>query len=222
MIKRIWFQTGQLEEFRRNEINFYEPRAMPGRGCHPKIAVNDRDQFLVVWEHWITPIIHYRVGRILDPKDRSYNNIIAWGDVHTLTHGKCPAIVINNHGNVVIAYESPILGYYGTHYLTGTIAADKGTILAADTEQTLFPKGAHELSLAINGDDVLVAIGRIAGNFIYRIGKLNDRSKVIWSREEIFNGMNSCHPSIAITNKGKIILVQQSASEEAVSYRFGA
>lgn len=221
---KLCYQVGKLDP-KQNCIKFHEEVDIPlsTRGFHPNVAINDRNQVVIMWEHLLHLQIDYCVGDVNSEATRFIN----WGDIQTLPYinGMNPTIVMNNKENAVIVYENSN-AMYSPQFWIGTITSipDIKIVLQESTHGVLFSsRGTNQLSLTINDNDQVVAVRRAEKNLVYRVGKLKDHNTIIWGNmEDVFDDMNGYHPSIAITNEGRVILVQQSTSTEGpLSYRVG-
>ena len=209
----IYYQVGNLADYRIEWAENDRDHVFCGEGDYPKIAINDNNQVVLVYERRLREIL-YRVGVLNGDK-------IEWGKSsgYCIFAGRHPTVALRNDGKVLIAYEN-VIGY-GTKYFTAEVSEHE---LNRSEPAPLFSHSVNELSLAINENNCIVAVGRTWWfKLIFKVGTFQDGNlkNVKWGEEHTFDSFKGYCPTIGINHNGQIVSMQQSVVGRHVTYRLG-
>ena len=178
----------------------YQPLKFRYAGKYPFMAVNNRNQVVVVFHHNVViNDMYYSVGQY-----NPANGRILWGEEHWYDMGSYPRIAINDSGLVVEVHESP--RKRKTWYHVGMIHDDR-----IDWGPSYeIGQGLHP-AVALSNDDQIVIVEESGGRFFspegyYFFGKVNKIDKtILFSRKRELLVHSAREPSV--TMKGKNIVV---------------
>ena len=206
----MYYQVGTIN---RDDVNFYEERAIVGSGKYPNVAINDNNQVVEVHEGTPRQIL-YNVG----PLD---NHRVQWQCSSTrLCPGMFPALAVCDN-RAVITHDKA-LGRFSTYYYVGIIN-EGGTAINWGQKLPLFEGSTvSHTAVAIN-NELAVAVGRGYFHIVCRVGRFPDREarNIIWSHEiSLGNNVGIC-PKICLNDQGRTIMVWHSRFLKQLTYTEG-
>ena len=222
----LHYQIGTLlDEYRVRWAQVEKDDLADYDGKFPTVSLNNNNTVVIVYED--SRKIYYHIG-VLNLKCEKIN----WSKcAERITWGRHPAVVLDNKGQAVVAYESN-LGYR-TYYRTAQLQAESGGNRAeinwSKEERKLFTEGTNELSLAVNQTSCIVAAARGYGDRIYlKIGEIqasdsqNLFPQILWEDNNHRPLVTSkCRPVVSIDNQKSIVVAYQSNSGRHLSYHVG-
>ena len=211
-LSSMYYQLGTLTDHKIE----WKAAIFVGTGAYPKIAINDDNQVILVYEGNFFRDIYYRVGQ-------ANGDVINWGEEHLLCGGRYPTVALRNDGRFVIAFESKYT--YGTSYITGQISAEHQKIVDRSHPSLLFQHSVSELSLTMNEKNCIVAAGRMWNfQFIFKVGKIqleNTAFPLSWGEERTSDQFKGYCPTIGMNDAGQLVSMQQSVLGRQLTYRLG-
>ena len=221
----LYYSVGFLDSKASNDINWGPDISLNDRGDHPRISINDNGDVVEVHQsEGPRRSMWYRVGKV-----DATTKTIDWAlgkSKYAGAAGRYTAVALSNEGKVVIVYQR---AYFGTqtYYRIGNLNSEDHSITFICDSAQLFNvrDSVSELSLAINGEGILIAAGRGSGhNLLYKVGQLivtnKGKSEITWQNERSAD-MDSNYPSVALDNEGHVISVQQSKRFRRITYIVG-
>ena len=214
----MYYQVGTLANH-RIEWSGNDP-VYCGKGDYPKIAMNDNNQVVLVYEGNFRQI-YYHVGVLNGDQ-------IDWGETkYPLHNGRYPTVALRSDGKVIIGFENALVGW-STNYIIGDVSTDSNDKVIKNRSEpaTMFLHSVNEFSLAINENcNCIVAVGRTWWfKLIFKVGVFQDDNNaqpVAWGEGHTFDSFKGYCPAIGIDHNGQIVSVQQSVLGRHLTYRVG-
>ena len=206
----MYYQVGTIN---RDDVNFYEERAIVGSGKYPNVAINDNNQVVEVHEGTPRQIL-YNVGPLK-------NQRVQWQcQSIRLCPGMFPALAVCNN-RAVITHDKA-LGRFSTYYHVGTIN-EGGTAINWGQKLPLFEGSTiSHTAVAINNGSI-VAVGRGYFHIVCRIDRFRDGEprNIDWSHETFLGNNVGICPKICLNDDGRTIMVWHSRFLKQLTYTEG-